>query len=233
MSDDTEPGDDITAKAPTARVKAIKFTTNATTSLLTVTSVTSNLYGNFPVGLDKNYATTTITIPVSDLFAAFELPDKTDFSVKTLRIMFGDTLIINGSLAGTGANSGLAANTTPITLKLKDPAIVEDFSSMFAKDTVGNTTTLTVQAGSINTAVFGLDFMGILKWAANGTTPAEISTDGTVYYSSSSDKTEVLDVMTLLLILFGDKTLGELDGSDLYYKLTPGGTAHRVVFAVP
>jgi len=237
MTDSATPDEptDLTGNDAADRVRGISFTTNAKTCTVRLTNINSP--GSGSINIDKTLTFDSsdgnITIGVRDLLGS--LADyREDISVGTLRSLFGNYVIVTGTITGTGEYSRLAQRTMSVTITLDNDAEplpgLNDKISYVSK--TGTNVTVTIKSSAANTPLAGLNdaIIALLVYAADEV-PSKFSIDSESWIPTS-EKLAIKDAVLSLVEgekQWGEITLGDLVGKTMYFKKD---NTHNLVYTL-
>ncbi len=220
---DCEPGDKVTS---------VSFKTNITSSTFTLTSINSPNTGLITLNRNIDFNTGNIEIKLEDLVAPGIVGDRDGITVKTLKELFGNKIVLQCTLKGTGSSAGYGSKSATINIFLFDedeeiePIPHSTEWADFTVEKVSDQEAAFIITANIkeDRADYKVDEIGIteLLTSSFGVLPSEVRAgeDGE-WFNVATQKSKIADAIAKLVdpdMTWTNLELGDLRGVNIFFK---------------
>lgn len=166
----------LSTKGAGDQVSSVNFTTNATSSTLLVSTISSVSAGTITLNKTLTFNTANVSIDAEDLLAGL---GSTNISMATLRALLGSSVAVTGTLTGTGGYSSYTPATVTVNITLGGGAMLTAANYFSGTTRSGTTVSATIKIGAGGTLIRDIvgNITGIITTVA-GSVPSYVSFDG-------------------------------------------------------
>lgn len=216
----------------TDRVIGITFTTNIAASNLSITGIQSPIIGKMAVSNTLTFGSTTVKITMRDLIGVLA-GDNDSMSLLRLRDLFGDYIIVSGTISGTGAYAGYTTryfSESVIFGKSSTPTPSYNTWVDVSYNVVGDVITAVIKPEQGDTEIKSIGITNVLM-STIGQIPESVKVEDGQWHPVATEKTEIANEIGAFS---SDKTwnklkLKDLSGHRIYCKKAGSDIVYTII----